>query len=304
MQPMDDKTLYRMLQLPGPDDILEEAEGILARISPKFDVGPAARAFETVSSLFNGAYPGYQACNTGYHDLRHTLETFLAMTRIIHGAVLGGRRLSHSRISLGLIAALLHDVGYIQAENDREGTGAKYTSTHVRRSADFIGAQAAAFGLTRSQAGRVRSMILCTDLDADIAKTPFPDPSAAFLGRMLFMADLLAQMSDRVYLEKLFLLFEEFDEEHPKTYKNAAELIRKTIDFTGGLRRRNIRLFDAAEKCLTRHFEDRWGVSENLYALAIDKHMAYLREIVHCTDAQLLKKLRRNVDEQGGRHAN
>jgi len=73
--------------------------------------------------------------------LRHTTDTFLAMARMIHGATLEGETFSERHINLGLIAALLHDSGYIQSESDLQGTGAKYTASHVQRSIDFLNYQ-------------------------------------------------------------------------------------------------------------------------------------------------------------------
>ena len=88
--------------------------------------------------LFRGNYPGYQKCNTWYHDLKHTTDCLLAMARLLHGASLNGLPLPDRDVVLGLTAALFHDTGYIQAEDDLEGTGAKYTLVHVERSVAFM----------------------------------------------------------------------------------------------------------------------------------------------------------------------
>jgi hypothetical protein len=78
--------------------------------------------------IFAGRYPGYSKCNTRYHDLEHTTDTFLAMARLIHGAVEAGRAIDRHMVLPGLVGTLLHDIGYIQTDGDRAGTGAKYTA--------------------------------------------------------------------------------------------------------------------------------------------------------------------------------
>ena len=39
----------------------------------------------------------------------------------------------------GMLAILMHDTGYLKKRGDNEGTGAKYTLTHVDRSIQFAG---------------------------------------------------------------------------------------------------------------------------------------------------------------------
>ena len=49
------------------------------------------------------------------------------MARLLHGGFVQGTVLEERDAALGLIAALLHDTGYIQTREDDDGTGAKYT---------------------------------------------------------------------------------------------------------------------------------------------------------------------------------
>ena len=188
---------------PGsPEAVFEEAETVLKMISYDLDNGSVSKVFEVIVNLYRGDFPGYRSCNTEYHNLQHTLDTFLAMARLIHGADITGRALSRRDISLGLVCALLHDVGYIQKEDDIVGTGAKYTSDHVQRSRDFLDCHGKNFGLVDSEIKAGRSIILCTDLAVNPAEADFSSEEIGFLGKMLGAADLLAQMSDRIYLEK------------------------------------------------------------------------------------------------------
>ena len=52
---------------------------------PGADFAALERAFDDFHALYEGRYPGYLACDTLYHDMRHTLDMSLAMARLIDG---------------------------------------------------------------------------------------------------------------------------------------------------------------------------------------------------------------------------
>jgi hypothetical protein len=81
---------------------------------------------------------GYRSCNTNYHNFDHAIDTLLASARLLDGYNLTHRPLP-ARLAVQLmLSALLHDTGYIQEAWDVEGTGGKYTTTHVARSEQFL----------------------------------------------------------------------------------------------------------------------------------------------------------------------
>ncbi len=291
----DGKRLYDVLQLGSePETIRREVVEFLTRSVPGMSLERVERAFQTTLDLYAGDYPGYRACNTGYHDLRHILETFLAMARLLHGALLEGKIVNRAYGPISLMASLFHDAGYIQHHRDTGGTGAKYTDTHVGRSADFFASYGNRIGMSEADIEAARLMIRCTDLGEDISAIEFPASDVRFLGEMLNVADLWAQMADRVYLEKLFYLFSEFEEGKSGFYQSQADLLRKTIGFYHLITQRFKNAFDQADALMARHFEDRWQVSENLYRVAIRKHKDYLAKIVQLPEVDLLQKLKRN----------
>ena len=165
--------LYDLVQMDSPEAVLDEVLIVLRLISPDYDVAPVTDAFMTTVNLYEGRYPGYQACNTEYHDLNHITDTFLVMARLIHGAVIDGESFTDREIAVGLIAALLHDAGYIQEAHDSEGTGSKYTTIHVERSMAFFGVYGKQYGLSNEEIAAGRDMIHCTDLNVDISTIPF-----------------------------------------------------------------------------------------------------------------------------------
>jgi len=282
-----------ILYIGSTEKIFEEVKEILCLISPDFNIQPVSAAFDIAVSLFEGKHPGYQPCNTKYHDLNHTAGVFLAMARLIHGAVINGNVFSRRYIALGLIAALFHDGGYIQEEADTKGTGAKYTKTHVRRSMDLLARDGAAHGLSDEEIAAGMVMILCTDPSVDIAVIEFPSEEIAFLGKTLGVADFLAQMADRTYLEKLLYLYQEFKEGGVEGYEDEIDLLQKTTGFYMFTERRIKMMLEKTDRFLRSHFALRWNISENLYKIAIERQKAYLKKILESPNFDPAKDLKR-----------
>lgn len=290
----DGRRLYEILQMGSePKAVREEALGFLKDVMPNDSLVPVHNAFEAALDLYAGEYPGYRGCNTGYHDLRHILETFLAMARLAHGAILEGKKVE-GLVPVCLMAALFHDSGYIQKSRDSDGTGAKYTEIHVARSVSFLEKYGNKIGLSEDDIHAARLMVRCTDLAEDISTLSFPSSEIRFLGEMLNVSDLWAQMADRIYLEKLFFLFSEFQEGKIEIYQNQADMLRKTIGFYHFIKERYKFAFNRADVLMVRHFEERWKISENLYRVAIRKHKTYLMEIVKLPERDLFQKLKRS----------
>jgi len=282
-----------MLQPDSPDALLKEVGTILYLMDPAFDLTPVNAVFDATVRLFYGKYPGYQACNTRYHNLFHTTGVFLAMARLIHGAVLNGKNIADRYILLGLTAALFHDAGYIQENHDRIGTGAKYSTVHVQRSMDFLEQHAAEHCLSPEEVVWGRAMILTTDLSVAISEIVFPSLTAEFLGKMLAVADFLAQMSDRMYLEKLLFLYQEFKEGGVTLFESETDLLQKTLDFYRFSDQRIRMLLDKTGCFLRLHFAARWNKPENLYRIAIEKQKTYLEKILKMPESDILAQLKR-----------
>lgn len=285
--------LSDLVRTDSPEAVLEEVELVLGRSIPEFNHDPVREAFKASRSLYAGTYPGYRACNTDYHDFQHITDTFLAMARLVHGAILHGNKFSERSVALGMIAVLFHDAGYIQELHDRQGTGAKHTPVHVRRSMTFLERHRSSYGLSASETDACCAMILCTDLDADIAAIQFPSPEVALLGKILAAADLLAQMADRTYLEKLVFLYEEFREGQVSGYRNELDLLRKTIKFYDLIAERFKTKLDGVDRFMGAHFAQRWNIDADLYYESIERQRDYLCHILQMPESQVLEQLRR-----------
>ena len=172
---------------------------------PGADLSALVRAFDDVSLLFDGNYPGYLRCDTLYHDARHTLDMTLAMARLVEGHdrthpgsdMLGGRR-----AVLGVVIALLHDSGYMRRTSESHiENGAIFTKVHVSRSADFLSRYLPTIGYA-AEAETAARLVHFTGYEMDVDDIKVDDPKDRLLGHMVGTADLIGQMSDRMYLEK------------------------------------------------------------------------------------------------------
>jgi hypothetical protein len=291
---MNDIQLYNLIPMDSPQDVLDEAIVILDLISPDFDAVPVTSAFNMAVNLYRGKYPGYRACNTEYHDLHHTIDTSLAMVRLVHGAVLDGETFTNRHITLGLITALLHDAGYIQEEHDMDGTGSKHATNHVQRSMDFLERHGVELGLSYEEITEGRDIILCTDLVVDISTIAFTSDKVELLGKILGSADILAQMADRIYLEKLLFLYYEFKEAGIGDYESEVDLLQKTLAFYDFIAQRLKTTLDATDRFASAHFASRWGTHTNLYHIAIENQRNYLKQILEIQDSDPRDHLKRD----------
>lgn len=243
--------------------------------------------------LFAGDYPGYRACNTEYHDFTHTIDATLATARLIDGYNTRNNPLPQ-RLAVNLLnAALLHDTGYIQEDWDREGTGAKYTASHVERSTQFVKKNRSALSIRNEDLETIERLIRSTGLSVSMDSIPFASKEERIAGCMLGTADLLGQMSDRTYLEKLIFLYNEFKEAGIAGFDTEFDLIKKTVDFYGITKKRMDEAYQRVYKYAREHFSRRYSVRHNLYMEAIERHIAYLHQIIADDTSNFRHKLKR-----------
>lgn len=172
------------------------------------------RVFGWAIECFTGHYADYQAVDARYHDFEHTLQGTLCLARLLHCRHMAGATpvLTEKFFQLGIVGILLHDTGYLKRRSDVEGTGAKYTATHVWRSADFALRLLTEKGFTREEITSVQNMIRSTGVDSMLHEIPFQSELEKILGHALGTADLLGQMAAEDYVEKLPVLYAEFVE--------------------------------------------------------------------------------------------
>ena len=120
--------------------------------------------------------------------------------------------LTHRDLELMVAASFLHDSGFIKEIGDDEGTGAKYTLTHVTRSGAFAAKFLDEFDVTPDEVRLVQLAIECTGIQVDVDGLPFNDDRERFIGCVVGTGDMLGQMAAPDYPEKLDRLYREFAE--------------------------------------------------------------------------------------------
>ena len=294
------------------DQVRDSVMALFAARYPGADLGVLARAFDDVKSLFEGGFPGYLPCDTLYHDARHTLDMTLAMARLVEGhdriqpaaGTLGARR-----AVLGVVIALLHDSGYMRRASEAHvENGAVFTKIHVSRSADFLARYLPTIGYG-PEADVAARLVHFTGYEMDVDDIKVAEPKDRMLGHMVGTADLIGQMSDRMYLEKCReFLYEEFvygaiaretlpDGREIVRYSSPEDLIYKTPGFYEYVARDRIsRKLGAADRYAEAHFN-----GPNLYQSEIDSNMSYLRQAIETAD---LNRLRRTCYSLSSRISN
>ncbi|MFT3782205.1 MAG: HD domain-containing protein [Nibricoccus sp.] len=199
------------------------------------------RLFTDVDAMFGGRYMDYRQIDTPYHDLEHTLQVTWCLAQMLAGRHHAGiePRLNDRQFELAIAAALLHDTGYLKMRADVEGTGAKYTFTHVLRSCAVASSYLPTVGVTLEELDGVLGAIRCTNATTSMRRLHFRNPIEGLVGCAVATADYLGQMSVPNYLEELPRLFAEFNESDnfaavppgQRVFRSVEELIAKTPHF-------------------------------------------------------------------------
>jgi hypothetical protein len=278
----------------GPEPAWDAAAELITEISPGYDFALLRMIFDDVLRLFEGKYPGFYPIKTPYHNLPHTLDVFLCAVRLMHGMFFSGVKLTEREMTLVMAATLLHDVGYAQSKDTREsGTGAQYTPTHVPRGIQFMHQYAGAHGIPAAFAGDLAPIISCSDPMLSVGRIEFSDDRIRLAGQIVGTADLVGQMADRNYLEKLVLLFQEFEEANMGNYSSVHDMMRKTEGFHAKIQKKLDEEFKGLYQYLARHFKEALGEERNFYMDSISKNMEYLSKVTAMDESEYLAHLRR-----------
>lgn len=284
------------------DDVRDAVLEIFAARYPGEDLAPLRRAFADMKTLFAGHYPGYLACDTLYHDLRHTLDMTLATARLIDGhdrVCAAADRLGARRAMFGVIVALLHDSGYIRRDSESGvENGAVFTKVHVSRSAEFLRSYLPTIGFA-AEADTAARLTHFTGYELDIERIEVDSANDRLLGCIVGTSDLIAQMADRQYIEKCRdFLYQEFvwggvtretlpDGSEVVRYASATDLVIKTPGFYQYLARPRLeKRLDGVERYAAAHLDGR-----NLYQEEIARNMQYLHETIESGEFNRLRRV-------------
>ena len=274
-------------------EVWAKAVDIVRHINPAYDFLIVKTTFDDVVRLFRGEYPGYCSIRTLYHDLPHTLDVFLCAVRLMHGVHISGARLADSEMTIVMIAALMHDIGYVQRHGEETGTGAQFTRSHVSRGIEFMRNYIRDKNFPPDLATPLELMIQSTNYLRPFSEVDFLDEHTSLLGQIVATADLIGQMADRTYLEKLLLLYLEFKEAKFGGYQNIHDMLNKTQKFYGSTLQKLDGEFGGIYANLIFHFKDWYGIEKNYYMESIEKNIAYLSKITSLDEEQHLSMLKR-----------
>jgi hypothetical protein len=285
--------LTPLIDTSKPRAILADARRFFKLTHAGADFSMVDKIFLITKRLYDGRFPGYLACAVDYHNYEHNIAVFAAASCLLDGCELSGLALGPELGVETLVAALLHDTGYIREEGDGAGSGAQYTKVHVARSAAFVRRESRALGLTSSAAERVARMILATDLARSWGDLSFETEAERLGAEILAAADLIGQMADRAYLEKLLFLYYEFREAGIGGYDCAFDILKKTASFYESTKARIDGLLGRVSTKARAHFAARYGIDRDLYREAVERQIAYLDSIIADDSSNFRTKLKR-----------
>ena len=258
------------------------------------------RAFRDISLLYSGKYPGFHCCDTAYHDIQHVLDVTLAMARLMHGferARIVSASLEARLFTLGIVTALFHDSGYVRRLDDTvHRNGGELTLTHVSRGASFLRSYLPQIGMG-DLADIAAALIHFTGYEIPVSRIEVPTLRHKLLGSLLGSADIIAQMSDRCYLEKCRdRLYPEFlaggiarrrlpGGEDEVVFESGVDLVKKTPQFFRSAMRR----LDEDLGRGYRYAENHFG-GQDLYLEEINKNVRFAQAIDQKGDASALKR--------------
>jgi hypothetical protein len=257
------------------------------------------RAFDDMVRLYRGDFPGYGRCDTAYHDIQHVNEVTLAMARLLDGYERSrgdGPAIGERNFQLGTICALYHDMGYIRRANDKKHlNGAEYTTIHVSRGSRFLREYFPTIGMA-DLADVAAQIIHFTGYERPVASIRVPDPIFKLVGSLLGSADIIAQMSDRCYLEKCRdRLYPEFVaggltrkrtvQGEMVVFASGEDLLRKTPSFYANASKRLDVELGGAYQYAQSHFG-----GKNLYMDAVKQNIRFIEKATESGDVTLRRQ--------------
>lgn len=281
------------VDLSSPYGVLKGIRHTLKRVWPDLGHATLAQAIDDVARAFRGDYPGLLRCDTYYHDLRHALDTGLAMARLLDGHAKetrdsGGPLIDAEHALLGILLALNHDIGLLRREDEAHLQGASLTPVHERRGVAFMTDYLAHTPL--AHLAHKAELIMVTRLDSHVPKD-LPPVDAA-IACLLGTADLMGQLADRCYLEKCReFLFIEFSAiglagSSSQAYPTPEVLLQKTPAFYTGLLRQRIHdEYGDADRFMAAHFDGNCP-----YTASIERNFRYLQEVLTDADFSRLRR--------------
>jgi hypothetical protein len=296
-----DFDITNTVKVSSANAVMQAVGHLLVSTWPSVNTKPIEQAFHDFELMFSGQAAGYSGVDTVYHDSQHTLDVTLAMARLMCGyerQVEKIWQLGGERAVAGVVMAIFHDVGYLRRSSDgAEQNGAEFTRTHVTRGTQFLNEYFPRVGMP--QWAPVAEQILhFTGYERPLADIQVSDGRDRRLGHLLGTADMIAQLSDRCYLEKCRdRLYPEFvlggmalgqtaPGEATVRYASGLDLLRQTPKFVAATRAQRLDgEFNHAYRYLEILFD-----GHNPYIDAINQNMEYLTQVLRSESWRMLRR--------------
>ena len=203
----NDRDVTNSVRTTDPAAVGAAVTSLYRGLFPHASARALEQAFIEVERAYDGGNLGYWPCDTEYHDIQHVLDVTLAMARLMDGyqksCTNGDERLRPDFFVAGALAALFHDFGYLRRRSDhRHRFGAEYTVGHVSRGAAFLRGYMCELGYDGKLARLAATLLHFTGYERRAESIRIGAGLPRRLGQMMGTADIIAQMSDRCYLEK------------------------------------------------------------------------------------------------------
>ena len=296
----NDLDVAGILRTTSVGEVNAEVDRIFCELYPEARTDALDRAFGDAQRMYSGAAPGFHACDTAYHDIQHVLDVTLAMARLIDGyerSRIGVEPIGERLFNLGVITALFHDVGYLRRPLDPPvNNGAEFTLVHVSRGASFLREYLPDIGMPE-MADIAAELIHFTGYEKNVKVIEVPGLIYRLLGNLLGSADIIAQMSDRCYLEKCRdRLYPEFvagglasktdaDGKQVLVYASGEDLVLKTPNFYRGATQRLTEDLQGGFNYAEPHFR-----GQNLYLEELHKNIQFAEELAKDHDFSALRR--------------
>ena len=285
---MDHSHLAQLFDAGASSNPLEEILTLCTAISPDYPLFPVRQVHQELARNFAGKHPEYRSSETKYHNLRHSYSVVLATVRLFHGLACEGRSVSDDVLTRAIYSAYFHDCGLLLKSTETEASGAAFAKEHEARSVLVLENYLDEHGLSQAIIEDCSLIIQCTNLGVDPGSLDYPSEDIRLACSVVGSADILAQMADRFYLERLPLLFEEHKEGGIASHDSAIELMQHTSYFYHDvIVNRLEKVFENLALVMQVHFRERWGLDRNLYLENINKNIEYIKVVVQSCEDEL-----------------
>jgi len=289
------------VDLQDPNAVAIAIDAILRdRFGNAYGLPVLKRAISDLAQAFSGDYMGLLRCDTHYHDLRHALDSGLAMARLIGGQGIATplgvpEHIDSEHALLGVLLALFHDIGLLRRTNETHLQGAQLTPVHEARGVEFMRDYLSRTPL--AHLAEKAELVMVTQLAWHM---PMDMPALdRAIASLLGSADIMSQLSDRAYLEKCRdFLFAEFSAiglagAPGLLYPDPKTLLEKTPGFYTNLLCHRMKVeYRGADRFMNIYFG-----GECPYDASIKRNLGHLNEVLAKDDLSLLRRLpKRTID--------